>query len=224
MSTGDSHIVLPGELEVRKRGTFNALGGKFPYSKTATVRDRGRVRKERVAPNGFGWQIRKFAELQEQLGEAIEAGVDAARVELLQEELQRRNVHVLSGHDFNKPLGDMLSGTAKVTSTREALEFEVTLPAEDAMPTYMVDTVRQVQGGLLGGVSPGFRVPPATAVANAEELIPEPGNEGVMIRQINQAVLYEISLVTRPAYPSTDVEMRRESERQRAGGRLRRWL
>ena len=102
----------------------------------------------------------------------------------------------------------MLSGTASVKSTREALTFEVTLPDADAMPSYMVDTVRQVQAGLIGGVSPGFRVPPTTAVSNAEELVPEPGNPAVQIRQINQAVLYEVSLVTRPAYGSTDVDVR----------------
>ena len=62
--------------------------------------------------------------------------------------------------------------------------------------------------------SPGFRVPPQSAVPNAEELIPEPGNPGVQIRVIRQAVLYELSLVTRPAYPETIVDLRAENEGQ----------
>ena len=73
--------------------------------------------------------------------------------------------------------------------------------------------MRAVDAGLIRGVSPGFRVPPASAVANAEELVDEPGNPDVQIRQINQAVLYELSLVTRPAY----VESEGRPARLRAG-------
>ena len=35
---------------------------------------------------------------------------------------------------------------------------------------------------------------------NAEELLPEPGNPSVQIRQVNAAVLREFSLVTAPTY------------------------
>ena len=60
----------------------------------------------------------------------------------------------------------------------------------------------------MGGISPGFRVAP---IEGAEILVPEPGNPGIMIREIREAVLFEISLVTRPAYPETTVS-RREAE------------
>ena len=50
-----------------------------------------------------------------------------------------------------------------------------------------------IRAGLAGGVSPGFRVPPASVVANAEAFEPEPGNPGVQVRVINQAVLHELS-------------------------------
>ena len=77
------------------------------------------------------------------------------------------------------------------------------------MPTYMLDMVRQIRAGLAGGVSPGFRVPPASAVSGAAEILePEPGNPGVQVRVIRQAVLYEISIVTRPAYSETDIAAR----------------
>ncbi|MCV2446548.1 HK97 family phage prohead protease [Paracoccus sp. DMF] len=42
----------------------------------------------------------------------------------------------------------------------------------------------------------------------AEKLIPEPGNPGVMIRQLFQLVLYELSLVTLPAYRESQAELR----------------
>ncbi len=203
----------PGELEIRAKGGRRSLRGRFPYSKgvgrgMATVRDRGRVRKERIAPDAFGWQIREFAKVQKQLADAIEGAVDEARIELLRQELTRRNVHVLSGHSFDRPLGDMKSGTARVTSDVDAVAFEVDLPDEADMPSWMADAVRSVRAGLAGGVSPGFKVPPRDVVPDAEGLEPEPGNPAVMVRVIRQAVLYEISIVTRPAYSETDIAAR----------------
>ena len=62
--------------------------------------------------------------------------------------------------------------------------------------------------GLIRGISPGFRVPPKSAVPDAEKLIPEPGNPSVMIRSLSALVLNELSLVTRPAYEASTAELR----------------
>jgi len=199
-----------GSLELRQRGGARVLAGSFPYGKIATVADRGRTRKERVRRGAFGWQLRAFARVQQELNQAIAEGIEEGIQDALRDELARRNVHVLVGHDFNKPLGSLAAGTARVVDGDDAVRFEVDLPDETDMPTHMRDAVNMVRAGLVGGVSPGFRVPPANVVANAESLTPEPGNPGVMIREINQAVLYELSLVTRPAYASTEVDLRAE--------------
>ena len=50
------------------------------------------------------------------------------------------------------------------------------------------------------------------AIDGAEVLIPEPGNPGVSIREIREALLFELSLVTRPAYPETTVSRREVEE------------
>ena len=83
------------------------------------------------------------------------------------------------------------------------------LPDVADMPTYMQDVVKEVRTGRAGGISPGFRVPPKSAVPNAETFIAEVGNPGVQIRVINEAVMPEISIVTRPVYPSR-IEVRAE--------------
>lgn len=215
------------ELEIRARGERRSLRGRFPYSpgpgrRMATVADRGRTRKERIAPNAFAWQIDEFERAQNQLVAALDASLDAARIEALRQAVERRNVHILSGHSYDKPLGDLKSGSAKITSTAAAVAFEVDLP--DDMPTYFADTVRMVQAGLAGGVSPGFRVPPSTAVANAEVFEPEPGNPGVRVRVINQAVLHELSIVTRPAYSDTEIDARVEDIVPQQPRRRRIWL
>lgn len=195
-----------GELEVRARGAGRILRGSFPYGRMATVRDRGRVRKERIGGDAFGWQVRRFEELQQQLADVV----DAAQRQVIEEMLERANVHVLAGHDFGKALGDRVRGTARVASTRESLDFEVDLPPTERMPSYMRDAVLDVEDGRAGGLSPGFRVPPPNVVPDAERLVDEPGNPGVQIREVRQAVLYEISIVSRPAYAGTDVDVRAE--------------
>ena len=221
-------VFFDAELEVRARGGGpGSLFGRFAYSAgpgrgMATVADRGKVRKERIAGDAFGWQMREFSKLQKEMGLVIEDAVDEARLEVLRQELERRNVHVLAGHSYDKPIGSLKSG-AKIISTKEAVEFEVDLPAEADQPSYMRDTVRMIRAGLAGGVSPGFRVPPATAVKNAETFEPEPGNPAVRVRVINQAVLHELSIVTRPAYSETDVDVRAVDTTQ-AVRRRRIWL
>ena len=92
------------------------------------------------------------------------------------------------------------------------------------MPSYMVDTVRMVESGLAGGVSPGFRVPLASVVKGAETFEAEPGNPGVQVRVINAAVLHELSIVTRPAYSETAIDARAFEDPRRQRGRLARWL
>ena len=98
----------------------------------------------------------------------------------------------------------------KLDNSTKALSFRAALPPEDRQPSWMRDAVLSTRSGLVGGISPGFRVPPAAVVPDAERFIPEPGNPGVEIRVIRAAVLVELSLVTRPAYKETLVELRAE--------------
>ena len=60
---------------------------------------------------------------------------------------------------------------------------------------------------MIGGISPGFRVPPRAVVPDGERLEPEPGNAAVQVRVIQNAVLSELSIVTRPAYSETDIDV-----------------
>ena len=219
--------IFAAELEIRARGGGpGSLFGRFKYSQgpgrgLATISDRGKIRKERIAGDAFGWQMRAFEKLMQEMGDVVKSGVEA-RLEVLRQEIERRNVHILSGHSYDKPLGSLKSG-AKIISTKDAVEFEVDLPAEADRPSYMRDTVAMIRAGLAGGVSPGFRVPPASAVKNAVEFEPEAGNPGVQVRVINQAVLHELSIVSRAAYSETEVHVR-AFDTARPARRRRLWL
>ena len=221
-------MIWAGELEVRQDQDGLFLAGTFPYNALAVVNDRGTVRKERFAPGAFEFPVTRFLEIQRLLqaafaGDAgpVEASLaqTAARqdapletpVQALQRELASLDTNLLYGHDFNRPLASRLAGTLTLQSDDAALRFEATLPPAARQPSWMVDAVMGVRSGLVTGISPRFRVPPASVVPNGEELLPEPGNPGVMIRQINQALLPELSLVTRPAYKSTTLELRADT-------------
>lgn len=215
--------ILDGALEIRVRGDARVLSGRFPYDKIATIKSVGRVRKERFKSGSMGWQIREFEKLQAEMAQVIESTIEKARkdilIEQLEDALEKRNTHLLVGHDYNRAIADMRTGNLAVKHTRNAVEIEATLPDEANMPSWIRDAVLAVRGGQLRGVSPGFQVPRK----GAEKLIPEPGNPGVMIREIEDAVVFEYSLVARPAYASTSVSARGDDPAATAG-RRRVWL
>ena len=166
------------DLEYRAGG--RTLSGEFRYGEMATMSDRGSVRKETVDPGAFSFAV----------------------------EDRQREINLLAGHSFDQPLASKLAGSLLLDDTSRGLQFRATLPPENRQPTWMRDTVLAVNAGLIRGVSPGFKVPPADVVQDAEVLEDEPGNPGVQIRRIRAAVLFELSLVTRPAYPNTEVDIR----------------
>ena len=117
------------------------------------------------------------------------------------------------GHQLNQTLASRSAGSLTIQDTAEAVLFEATLPLPALQTTWQRDFVLSHEQQLIRGISPGFTVPPLGTVPNAERLIPEAGNPGVNIRSIRQAVLFEMSAVTRPAYGETVLESREESHR-----------
>ena len=178
----ETRSVYPVVLEYRQgRGGRGIISGRFLYGALATIGRTGRVRKERFDPKAFDFAVNQEPE---------------------------REINFLSGHDFARPLASRSAGTLVLEDSAAALSFEATLPPEDEQPTWVRDFVLSRRAGLIGGVSPGFFVPPRSVVADAEYLEPEPGNPGVMIRGIRHAVLIELSAVTRPAYDGTELTER----------------
>ncbi len=196
------------EIRVRDRGGGRVLSGKFPLGKTATIRSKGRVRKERFAPDSMSWQVREFAKLQGELADVMKSSLDEARkqilIERLEDAIEKRNTFLLVGHDYNRAVADMRSGTLAVTHKADAVEIEAELPDVADMPSWVRDAVLAVQGKQLRGISPGFQVP----AKGGERLVPEAGDGDAMVREITDAVVFEYSLVARPAYPQTEVDAR----------------
>jgi len=167
-------------LEVRSEGTSPVIRGRFPYGELAVIADRGAVRKERVMPGAFSFTL------------------DDPDLE----------VNLLFGHSFDKPLASRKAGSLVLTDTDDALTFTARIAADLLDVSHVRDALALLAAGLVTGISPGFRVPPKETVPDNERLAPEPGNVGVFIRTLLALVLYELSLVTRPAYQSSQAELR----------------
>ena len=149
------YAAFEGNLEIRQFGGARSIVGTFNYGTTGTVSDRGRVRKESFASRAFRFAIDKEPD---------------------------RKIDLLIGHDFGKPIASRQSGSLVIADSAEAVTFTATLPEEALTPSWVLDVEKAIANGTMKGLSPGFRVPPVSAVPNAERLIPEPGNPGVQIR------------------------------------------
>ena len=191
--------IWPGQLEVRADGDRPIITGRFPLGVTATISNRGRVRKERFAPGSMSWQVREFEKVQRELANVVKESLDdaakARRVAELEDALEKRNTHLLVGHDFNRAIADMRSETLTIRETAEAMEFEALLPIEGQQPTWVRDAVLAVRGGQLRAVSPGFQV----TTRGAERFVPESGPGNALVREILDSVVYEYSMVARPS-------------------------
>ncbi|WP_206453867.1 HK97 family phage prohead protease [Aurantimonas marina] len=107
------------------------------------------------------------------------------------------DIHLLSGHDYNKPLASRAAGTMQVSETDQALMIEATI---DGSTSWARDFLAAHAAGLIRGLSPGFRV------QNGGERI-ERRAKG-LLRTVTAAALFEVSAVTRPAYPAAQIEAR----------------
>jgi Escherichia/Staphylococcus phage prohead protease len=182
-----------GELEVRRSGGATRLRGSFPYNKTATLSDggrRGRPRKEKFVPGAFKFRV----------------------------DDPKKEIHLLAGHDYGQPLASKLTDTLDLKDTAQALTFEARIRPEIAETSYGRDVLAQIAAGLAYGVSVGFRLPPSRAVKEVERIEEEPDDgslddngdprRGAIIRTVLSALLYELSIVTRPAYKESQIEAR----------------
>ena len=181
---------LKGGLEVRNSADGQTvIEGRFPYA-VPTVLQSGRDRRREV------FSARAF-------GQSIETGAE---------------VHLLVNHDFGKPLASRSAGSLELRDDDDALHFEARLSPDLREVGWVRDFLGTLSAGLVGGISPGFRVPEGGAVVKRDG--------GGLLRVVRSAELVEVSAVTRPAYPEAQIEARCwkvERSRRRDVHPLDRW-
>ena len=107
------------------------------------------------------------------------------------------DIHLLAGHDFNRPLASRSAGSLTLTDGDDALMIDARI---DLSTSWARDFIEANRAGLIRGLSPGFRV------SQDGERIERRGNG--ILRTIAAADLFELSAVTRPAYPDAQIEAR----------------
>ena len=171
-------VTLPDgfDLETRQREEpIDVIRGFFPYESRGIINDRGSVRKEEFAANAFAFAIND----------------------------PERELSFLYGHDFDNPIASRRAGTLDILDHRDGVGFEARLPKPELRTANQTQLLQLLRQKLIGGLSPGFRLPPVDSVGRQPKVIvPEKGNPGVNVQRILDAVLFEISAVQRATYRS----------------------
>ncbi len=107
------------------------------------------------------------------------------------------NIFLLAGHDHEKPLASTEAGSLTLRDDDDALHIEARVVPSTSWAN---DALAALAAGLTKGLSPGFRVPQGGDVVTRSA-------EG-LLRTVNQAELFEVSLVTRPAYDQAQIAAR----------------
>lgn len=112
----------------------------------------------------------------------------------------KADIYLLVSHAIERPLASRAAGSLVVVDGDDALTFEAELAAGVADTTHGRDALALLRAGLASGLSPGFVVPPDG------ERVTDDGE--AIVRTINRADLFELSIVTVPAYPAAQAEAR----------------
>lgn len=108
------------------------------------------------------------------------------------------DIRALFNHDWNNVLGRTKSGTLRLEEDERGLKFEVELPNT----TIARDLAESMRRGDINQCSFGFFPTEETWDYNSEPAV----------RTINEVELFEISVVSIPAYEDTEVSLIRSKE------------
>jgi hypothetical protein len=147
-----------------------------------------------------GFAVR-YNTLSVDLGGFRETILPGAFDRVLSRQRGKQDVVALFNHDPNQLLGRTSSGTLELSSDEKGLRYSVVLPSTELGRTIAELTAR----GDLRGSSFAF-----TVDAKGESWAP--GDDGKPRRSIREVTgLYDVSVVTHPAYPSSTTSVARRS-------------
>jgi HK97 family phage prohead protease len=134
-----------------------------------------------------------FNELSGDLGGFREQIIPGAFAEAIEAD----DVRALINHDSNFVLGRNRAGTLAMREDARGLAVEITPPDT----AFARDLIVSMERGDVTQMSFAFRIRP-----NGEDWAKN--DDGVWVRSVKRVRLYDVSVVTYPAYTQTDVAMR----------------
>jgi uncharacterized protein len=138
-----------------------------------------------------------FNSLSEDLGGFRETILPGA----FSDAITRDDVRALINHDSNLILGRNRAGTLTLSEDERGLLVEITPPDT----SYARDLMVSMERGDINQMSFGFSVAPGGSSWGET-------TDGVYVRTLSKCNLFDVSPVTYPAYPQTDVALRSLSE------------
>jgi uncharacterized protein len=151
------------------------------------------ARSEDAAPVIEGYAI-VFNSLSEDLGGFREVIAPAAVDRALAE---AHDVRALIDHDSSLILGRSKSGTLRMEKDNHGLKVSITPPDTG----YARDLLTVIERGDVSGMSFGFMIPEGGDAWHRS-------STGNPVRTVNDMFLRDVSVVTYPAYPATEVAVR----------------
>ena len=109
------------------------------------------------------------------------------------------DIRALWNHNSDMPLARTRNGTLRLAKDGAGLRVELTPPAT----SWGSDALASIRRGDVSGMSFAF-----SKAGEGGDTWERPGADGVALRTILEATLYEVSPVTFPAYPATQVAVR----------------
>lgn len=109
------------------------------------------------------------------------------------------DVRALLDHDTRLVLGRRSAGTLRLHEDSKGLAVEIDLPST----SYARDAAELIRRGDVSQMSFGFTIP-----HGGDEWLPPEGDEPLRRRIVRQANLMEVSVVSIPAYPQTEIGLR----------------
>ena len=192
-------------LEVRQDADLDAedaeLETEFKYDTPRVTASRGSSRKSSVRLGAFAFVLSDGEERQERGGD--------------------REVSLVLA-SYSMPLASRLAGPLRLEDTPRALIARVRRLPDTS---YVRDFRAAYQSkSIMPGVDVFYEIPPEDVVPNAVELLPEPGNEDVLIEVVHEAVLTAVRIVNRaPRGNPGRVRLRRLPGRAPTQRRRRLW-
>ena len=184
-----------GQVEVRARG--RGVYGRVDYRKDRVISNRGRVRKQRITPAAFSYNMDRWNSLQLEMNAAIERGIEQGVRDAIQDRVDLSpDITLLAGVKYDGAIASMKARSVTFTDTSSALEFD----APDITGTEAGrQLLARIESGQLSmGVVPLFALPPVDAIDGPVLTIePEPGNPEVDVEVVHEALLTAIAIVNR---------------------------
>lgn len=106
-------------------------------------------------------------------------------------------IFLLAGHDTERPLARTDTGSLMLRDDDSALHIEARVAATTS---WAKDAIAALAERLTRGLSPGFHVPPGGDIVTRAA--------GGLLRTVLKADLFEVSLVTMPAYGEAQIAAR----------------